>query len=136
MRLRPAAVQAASARSACLPDITETPRTLRWRGRPWRSQASARIVRRLSAIGGRRWGAGVALGLHDVDAGRDAVVIKHVGPLESVELGTAESGVEGDRVGEAVFGLERGEQRSSLGHASAWAGTLSAIGSGIAVCIM
>src|SRR4051795_13037049 len=37
-----------------LADITERSTTLPESGRPWRSHASARTVRRLSAIGGRR----------------------------------------------------------------------------------
>jgi hypothetical protein len=51
-----------------------------------------------------------ALGLHDVDACGDPVAIEDVGPFEAVELGTAESGVEGDCVGEAVLRLERSEE--------------------------
>ena len=72
---------------------------------------------RAEVVGDRRpaVGAGVALGLHDVDAGRDPVAVEHVGPFEAVELGAAQTGVEGDRVGEAVLGLEGGQQRGGLG---------------------
>ena len=49
----------------------------------------------------------VALGLHDVDAGADPVAVNHVAPFEAVELGTAETGVESDRVRESILGFER-----------------------------
>jgi hypothetical protein len=94
-----------------LPDITERSTTLPSRERPWSPQHLAEVV-------GDRWaalGAGLALGAPDQETGSDLVVLEHAGPLEAVDLGAAQAGVERDRVRETVLRLECGEQRRSLG---------------------
>jgi hypothetical protein len=57
-------------------------------------------------------GARLALGGSYVDQLRLEI---DVGPLEALELGTAWATVEGDRVGQGVRGIERGEQVGGLG---------------------
>ena len=59
--------------------------------------------------------AGLALGAADEQARGDRVAVEDVGPFEPVDLRAAQPGVEGDRVGETVLGLQRGEQRRRLG---------------------
>ena len=46
------------------------------------------------------------------------VALEDVVPFEAVDLRAAQPGVEGDRVGETVLRLERGEQRRRLGRES------------------
>src|SRR5689334_24286057 len=114
MRLGPAASPAFSTRRAILPDMTERSTTLPACGRPWRSQAAASTWRRLSAIGGRRWVPASLLGRRT--RSREAMwSSSRTGPLEAVDLRTTQAGVEGDRVGEAILGLESCEQGSGLG---------------------
>ena len=72
-------------------------------------------TRRLSAIGGRRCVPASLLERRTSTRRGDLVAVEDVVPLEAVDLGAAQAGVEGDRVGETVLGLERGEQRRGLG---------------------
>src|SRR4051812_50119384 len=97
MRLRPAASQAASTRAAILPDITERSTTLPVSGRPWRSQAAARTVRRLSAMGGRRW-VPAAFRAAGGEARRDLLSVVDVVPVWPVGLSPAGPGGESGRV--------------------------------------
>src|SRR3954447_26636591 len=92
MRLRPAAVQAASTRAAILPDMTERSTTLtRWRPTlaiPRRGEDRSKVV-------GDRWAAGRAglrLGAPDDEAGGDTPVLEHVFPVEPVDLRAPQAG--------------------------------------------
>jgi hypothetical protein len=69
------------------------------------------------------FGAGVAFRARHQELAGDPATVEDVGPFESVDFGPAEAGVEGDRVGEGVLGLERGEQLRGLvgeGDPEAW----------------
>src|SRR5687767_13758161 len=59
--------------------------------------------------------AGVALGLHDVDAGGDAIAVEHVGPFEPVELRSAQTGVEGDRIRRRSSGSSAASRAAASG---------------------
>jgi hypothetical protein len=85
---------------------------------PWPALALPRVGEHRAQVGTDRRAAGrarLALGAAHDQARGDDVAVEDVFPFQSVDVRAAQAGVEGDRVGEAVLGLERGQQRCRLG---------------------